>query len=75
MKKKIKYIKFLDIKFNNFYVEDFQKIMELSGLFVFPAAPALTDMRINSNYHKSLISADYVFFDSGYLVILLKCFV
>ena len=72
MKKKIKCIKLLDIKFNNFYVEDFQKIIESSGLFVFPAAPALTDMKINSNYHKSLISADYVFFDSGYLVILLK---
>tara|TARA_Y100000389_G_C17235198_1_gene400204 strand:- start:2 stop:760 length:759 start_codon:yes stop_codon:yes gene_type:complete len=71
-KNKIKCIRFLDIKFNNFCDEDLLKILENFGLFVFPAAPALTDMKINSNYHKSLICADYVFFDSGYLVILLR---
>ena len=60
-------IRFINVKNNNLKL-----LIKTGGLFLFPAGPALADLKINSLYYKALIKADYVFFDSGYFVILLK---
>ena len=65
-------IKYKKITFNNLSEKDFLNLMNNDGLFTFPAAPPLATLELNSEYHKSLISSDYVFFDSGYFVLLLK---
>ena len=44
------------------------------GLYTFPAAPALSNLKNNPNYHQALIHSDFVFFDSGYFVLLLRLF-
>jgi len=67
-----KKIKFLEIIFNNIDHKDIKILLKSNGLFVFPAAEPLANFKKNSQYHKSLIYSDYVFFDSGYFVILLK---
>ena len=53
-------IKYKNITFNNFSEKDFPKLMNGDGLFIFPAAPPLATLELNSEYHKSLISSDYV---------------
>ena len=63
---------FNKIKFTNFKENHLKKLFNFKGLFVFPAAPALSKICKEKKYHKALIKADYVFFDSGYLVLLLK---
>jgi len=65
---------FNKIKFKNFNEVQLKKIFNRKGLFVFPAAPALSKIHSEINYHKALIGADHVFFDSGYFVLLLKFF-
>ena len=65
-------IKYKNITFNNLSEKDFPNLMNSDGLFTFPAAPPLAKLELNSEYHKSLISSDYVFFDSGYFVLLLR---
>ena len=65
-------IKYKNITFNNLSEKDFPNLMNSDGLFTFPAAPPLATLELNSEYHKSLISSDYVFFDSGYFVLLLR---
>ena len=65
-------IKYKDITFYNLGEKDFPGLMNCNGLFTFPAAPPLATLELNSDYHKSLISSDYVFFDSGYFVLLLR---
>ena len=65
-------IKYKNITFNNLSEKDFPNLMNGDGLFTFPAAPPLATLELNSEYHKSLISSDYVFFDSGYFVLLLR---
>ena len=70
--KKIRVIKIFDI---NFLDTDFKKIKTLFQkgiLIVFPAAPALINIFNDQQYHKSLKSADFALFDSGYLCLLLK---
>lgn len=67
-----KKIKFLDIIFHDIHHQDIKLILKSNGLFVFPAAEPLANFKKNSTYHKSLINSDYVFFDSGYFVLLLK---
>ena len=67
-----KKIKFLEIIFDDIHHKDIKLILKSNGLFVFPAAEPLANFKINSPYHKSLIYSDYVFFDSGYFVLLLK---
>ena len=66
------FILFNKIKFINISKKDFPKIIKKSGLFVFPSGPGLANLKINSPYHKALVKADHVFFDSGYFVILLR---
>ena len=68
----MKKIVFKDITFKNFHPSDFSNIVKKNGLFVFPAGPALANFKLHSNYHKALIKSDYVFFDSGYFVLLLR---
>tara|TARA_Y100001970_G_C14122969_1_gene797366 strand:- start:183 stop:938 length:756 start_codon:yes stop_codon:yes gene_type:complete len=70
--KRIKIVEFLGIKFKDLDIKDFSYLMKQSGLFVFPSGPGISNLKTGSSYHKALLSADYVFFDSGYFVLLLK---
>ena len=70
----IKKVLFKNIVFTNLKKKDFSKIINKKGYFVFPAAPALASIENSKNYYKSLVDADYVFFDSGFFVILLRFF-
>ena len=65
---------FKKIKFNNINYNRFNKYIIRKGLFVFPAGPALATIGQSKNYYKSIKSADLVFFDSGFFVLLLKIF-
>jgi N-acetylglucosaminyldiphosphoundecaprenol N-acetyl-beta-D-mannosaminyltransferase len=70
----IKKIYFKDIVFNNFKYDDFEKIISKKGLFIFPSGPGLSTLEEEIEYHNSLKEADFVFFDSGYFVLLLRIF-
>ncbi len=65
---------FKKIKFINIYPNKFNKYITKNGLFVFPAGPALASIQKSKIYHNSLQKADFVFFDSGFFVLLLKIF-
>jgi len=66
-------ILFKNIIFNKFKFFYFNLNLE-SGLYVFPSAPGLSNLKDNPIYHQALINSDFVFFDSGYFVLLLKLF-
>ena len=68
----IKRIIFKDIKFFNISTKDFSKYIVKKGLFIFPAGPALASIDDSSKYYETIKKADYVFFDSGFFVLLLK---
>jgi len=68
----MKIVIFNKIKFLNFNEKNFKKLILNTGLYVFPAAPALINLNKDKKYHLSLINSDFVFFDSGYFVLLLK---
>ena len=70
----LKSLIFKKITFKNYSPQEFNKILNKNGLFLFPAGPALALLDKNKLYHKSLIQADHVFFDSGFFVLLLKIF-
>ena len=70
----IKHIIFKKIKFNNVNSKTFNKYINKNGLFVFPAGPALSNIEKSNEYYKSLQKADFVFFDSGFFVLLLRLF-
>ena len=65
---------FKKIKFINIYPNKFNKYITKNGLFVFPAGPALASIQKSKIYHNSLQKADFVFFDSGFFVLLLRIF-
>ena len=65
---------FKKIRFNNVNPKNFDKYIVKKGLFVFPAGPALASINQSNKYYESLRKADYVFFDSGFFVLLLKFF-
>ena len=65
---------FKKIKFNNLKITNFNKYIVKKGLFVFPAAPALASIEKSYKYYDSIKKADFVFFDSGFFVLLLKLF-
>ena len=65
---------FKQIKFININDQEFKRFIIKKGLFVFPAGPALATIKKSNEYYKSLKKADFVFFDSGFFVILLKVF-
>lgn len=62
-----KKIGFLDIK--NFELEE---ILKKNGLYVFPSAPGLASINEKYKYYHALKKADFVFFDSGLFVLLLR---
>lgn len=68
----VKKIIFKKINFINFDPVDFNKIIKKKGLFTFPSGPGLATLEKNKNYLIALRNSDYVFFDSGFFVILLK---
>tara|TARA_Y100000389_G_C17468464_1_gene527972 strand:- start:113 stop:859 length:747 start_codon:yes stop_codon:yes gene_type:complete len=68
----IKKILFNRIEFLDIDIKEFDKLILNNGLFVFPSGPGLATIDKDTVYHKSLINADYVFFDSGFFVLLLK---
>ena len=68
----MKKIIFKKIKFINIEKKDFDNIISQNGLFVFPSGPGLATIKNESKYSESLRNSDYVFFDSGYFVLLLK---
>jgi UDP-N-acetyl-D-mannosaminuronic acid transferase (WecB/TagA/CpsF family) len=70
----IKKILFKDIIFNNLNHKNFNKIISKKGLFVFPSGPGIASIGTNKEYFVSLKKADFVFFDSGFFVLLLKFF-
>ena len=70
----IKNIIFRNIKFNNISYKEFNKYIIKKGLFVFPAGPALATIESSTNYFKSMQRANFVFFDSGFFVLLIKIF-
>ena len=65
---------FKKIKFNNINYNKFDQYIVKKGLFVFPAGPALATIEKSEKYYKSIQSADLIFFDSGFFVLLLKIF-
>jgi len=70
----VKKIIFKNIFFFNIQDHQIVKFFKKKSLFVFPSGPNLSDMKVNSKYYMSLKKADYVFFDSGFFVLLLKLF-
>ena len=68
----IKSITFKKIKFCNLKAKNFNKFINKKGLFVFPAGPALASIDDSNIYFESIKKADFVFFDSGFFVLLLK---
>tara|TARA_B100001057_G_C22777320_1_gene922169 strand:+ start:64 stop:795 length:732 start_codon:yes stop_codon:yes gene_type:complete len=65
---------FKKITFSNIDYNKFNKYISKKGLFVFPAGPALASIDDSKEYYKSIQKADFVFFDSGFFVLLLKIF-
>ena len=73
MKKKI--IKFHKINFYNYDIKDiYEIIINKGGYLVAPAASALSKIKENKTYHKSLINSNIAIFDSGFFCILLRIF-
>ena len=62
---------FKKITFLDLDEDETKKIINNSGLFVFPSGPGLGTINQNNNYHNTLKEADYFFFDFGYFVLLL----
>ena len=65
---------FKKIKFYNINYKNFDNYIVKKGLFVFPAGPALASIQKSNEYYESIQKADFVFFDSGFFVLLLKFF-
>ena len=68
----IKKIVFKKITFNNFNNKKIYKVISNKGLFVFPSGLGLTLIENDNFYFTALKKADYVFFDSGFFVLLLR---
>jgi N-acetylglucosaminyldiphosphoundecaprenol N-acetyl-beta-D-mannosaminyltransferase len=63
-------IKVLGIDFIDGTVNEAVDCLRCGGLLVVPAAPALINIKKDPDYYKSLLSADVVIPDSGYMVLL-----
>ena len=70
----IKKIQFKNIIFNNFNFKEFETIIKKKGYYTFPSAPGIASISSGREYYNSLKNADYVFFDSGFFVLLLRLF-
>ena len=70
----IKKIKFKNISFNNFDKIKFKGIIKKKGYYTFPSGPGIASINASKEYYNSLRKANYVFFDSGFFVLLLRIF-
>ena len=68
----IKKILFKNIIFSNLNHSDFNKIINRKGYLTFPSGPGIASIQSSKEYYNSLKKADYVFFDSGFFVLLLR---
>ena len=68
----IKKIIFQKIAFHNIQKKDFDKYIREKKLFVFPSGSGIPLIKEDKKYYLSLKKADYVFFDSGFFVLLLN---
>ena len=68
----MKKIIFKKINFISFENYSFFKIIEKKGLYLFPSGPGIASIQSSKEYYNSLKKADYVFFDSGFFVLLLR---
>ena len=68
----MKKIFFKRIKFISINTTEFYKLILKKGLFVFPSGPGIASILSNKEYYNSLKKADYVYFDSGFFVLLLR---
>ena len=68
----IKKVFLLKIRFSNYEIKDFKKLIKKKGLFLFPSGPGLATLKSNKKYYQSLKNADINFFDSGFFVLSLK---
>jgi len=67
----MKTFEFLKIKFTNFKSNKIDILLKKFFL-VFPAGPGLSTVDKEPVYLKTLQNSEYVFFDSGYFVLLLR---
>lgn len=67
-------IKILGIDFINSTPENVVDILKHGGLLVVPAAPALINIKKDPVYYQSLLTADVVIPDSGYMALLWNTF-
>ena len=68
----IKKIIFQKIAFHNIQKKDFNIHIKQKKLFVFPSGSGIPLIAEDKKYYLSLKKADYVFFDSGFFVLLLR---
>lgn len=64
------FVTILGVRFFNGSVEDAVQRIELGGLLVVPAAPALKDIACNPGYRDALLNADLCLTDSGFMVLI-----
>ena len=67
-------IVFKKIKFHNYNFVKLISLINEGGYLVAPAASALTNIKKDYKYHKSLINSDVAILDSGFFCILLRIF-
>ena len=65
-------VEIFGIKFENISKDKLLNPINFNGLLTFPAAPALVNIFKDKKYYQSLKNSDYVFFDSGYLCLILR---
>ena len=65
-------VEIFGIKFENINRIKLLNPLNFNGLLTFPAAPSLVYIYNDKKYYLSLKNSDYVFFDSGYLCLILK---
>ena len=68
----IKKVIFQNIAFHNLQDKDFNKCIKQKKLFVFPSGSGIPLIKKDKKYYTSLKKADFVFFDSGFFVLLLS---
>lgn len=66
-------VKIFDINFIDSNINEVINEIEMGGVMVAPAAPALVEINKNIEYYQALKKSDIAIFDSGFLCILLYC--
>ena len=65
-------ITFASIKFHDYSFDEISFFFNRKSLICVPAAPALANLLIDTDYYKSLINSDINIFDSGFFCLLLR---